>query len=642
MKEARPVSEITGPVGSTRFGKVEPLALSDVRLGEGLLGAWSRRNRDATIGHGIAKLESEGSLDNFRRLVGQSDAPFRGPIFMDSDTYKTLEAVAWELGHGEDEALRAFYDHTVALLERTQAPDGYLNSAYQRADRDKEPWTEFTHGHELYCVGHLIQAAIAGKRALNDDRLLRVAQRAADLVTERFGSPSSAIYPGHPEIEYALIELHRLTGEPAYLSTAQAFLNRRGHGLFADGPFGPAYYQDDQPVRDSTIMRGHAVRALYLNAGVTDLYLQTGEPELLAAVQAQWRDLVARRSYLTGGTGSRHRDEAFGDAYELPSERSYSESCAGIAAMHWAWRMHLATARASHLDFFETVLYNVFAASTSADGRAFFYSNPLQRRPDHGITQEEASGNRLPWFYCACCPPNIMRTFATIEGYLATKTDRELQLLQYTRAHLATALGGDPVELDIDTDYPARGTVRVSVERGAPAGADLALRIPGWCHRFTVTIDGTPAEATARDGMLRLPGALRTGATIELTLAVTPEFVAAHPRVDGARGAVALRRGPVVYCAQQSDNQTDVDSLALFTGEVSEDFDNATALGPSLVAPALADPRDPDDIPLYSPLSATRTVPREPRRATLRPYATWGDTDSDGAMRVWLPSATTE
>lgn len=643
------------PTTASREGVVAPVG-GDVVLGDGVLGRWQQRNRRTTIPHGIERLTTEGALDNLRRLIGETDAPFRGPVFADSDVHKVLEAVAWELGHGEDARLRAFYEDTVALLASAQDDDGYLDSAFQRGDRVQERWSDFAHGHELYCAGHLIQAAVASARSLGDDRLLAVAARVADLIVDRFGGPDSQAYPGHPEVEYALVELYRLTGRRAYLETAKAFIDRRGSGWLGRGGFGTAYFQDEAPLRDTTVMRGHAVRALYLNSGATDVYLETGDDTLLPALKTQWDDMVARRSYLTGGTGSRHRDEAFGDAFELPSDRAYAETCAGIGAMHWAWRMYQATGDAHYGDFFETALYNVVADGISDDGASFFYSNPLQLRPDHLSVQEEAAARRLDWYFCACCPPNLMRTFASIEGYLAGTRGDELQLFQYTRASIEAQLDGGRVVLDVDTEYPADGRIRIVVEEGFDGGT-LALRIPAWCTSHEVTVDGRTGDAVARDGWLRLDGALATGTVVVLDLGMPAQSLVADPRVDAVRGSVAVRRGPIVYCLEQTDNTDDVDRVELDPSRPIAVGEGTTPLGPLLEAAGVVREAATS---LYSPwtVGARSGGPDDGRPGTpaegrgeasaqgtggtvtlrLRPYATWGN-GRPGAMRVWVPSA---
>lgn len=623
------------------FGLIAPV--DRVTITGGFLADLERKNRETTLPHIVEKLYSAGNIDNVRRLTGESDAAFTGQLFADSDIYKTLEAIAWVLGSEPDQELAEFYDQTVELLSRAQQEDGYLNSAYQLAEGDRTPWSNFTHGHELYCLGHLIEAGVAGYRALNDDRLLQIAVRFVDLVSTLYGNDSE-VYGGHPEVELALISLFNVTQNPDHLDLAERFIRRRGSGFIGNGVYGAQYYQDDTPVEATRIMRGHAVRALYLNSGVADLYRERPDESLIEALNSQWHDLVSRRMYITGGTGARHRDEAFGDAYELPSERAYAETCAGIALMGWAWRMYLATSSASYLDVYETAWFNVVLAGISEDGMHFSYSNPLQRRADHGASQEESSGRRLEWFSCACCPPNLARTIATMRQRIATSCGKELQIVNFADARVDLPSRDGMASAKITTDYPVSGRVRISVE-GAPDATDLALRIPAWALRQgaspTLTVNGEPRaidEAEISDGFLRIFDVLHHGAEIEIELPMNVQIQYPHPRIDAVRGTVAVTRGPLVYCVEQDDNQSDIDEVLLLADQEAQiRQDLQTAFGPLIEVGGL-ETRSTSSDPLYS-TEPTDDLSSDVKPVTLRlrPYATWGNQLQISSMRVWLP-----
>ena len=340
-------------------------------------------------------------------------------------------------------------------------------------------------GHELYCAGHLIQAGIAFARATGDVTLLTIARRFADLIDEVFTGGAEPGTDGHPEIEVALVELYRQTGEQRYLELAGTLVDRRGHGQFAGGRFALPYYQDAEPVREARTIVGHAVRALYLAAGVTDLYAENGDEVLLQVMLAQWDDLVSGKTYLTGGVGSRHSGESIGESHELPPDLAYCETCAAIASIMWSWRLLLVTGEARFADLIERTLYNGFLSGTSLDGRSFFYVNPLQSPGGHA---------RETWNPVACCPPNIMRLLASLGHYLASTSDAGIQLHQYTPSTIrAAAPGGEPVELRVETSYPWAGTVTVEVVEAPGTEWTLALRVPGWAHGSTV--DGEPVAA---------------------------------------------------------------------------------------------------------------------------------------------------
>ncbi|MFB7249259.1 glycoside hydrolase family 127 protein [Microbacterium sp. NPDC056234] len=611
-------------VGVTRHGARKPLTSVPVVTG-GLLQVWHERNRDTTLPHGIAMLEEYGNLENLRRLTGESDAGFRGLLFIDSDIYKTLEAAAWELGREDDQGLRAFFDTTVDLIERAQQEDGYLDSAYLHRD-GHQPWTDFAQGHELYCLGHLIQAAIGAHRAIGDDRLLAVAESFVDHVVNRMGADDAVEYCGHPLIETALVELHRTTGAAAPLQLAEAFVRRRGAGFLGGVLFGAVYYQDEKPALEATTMRGHAVRALYLNQGITDLYLETRQPEMLDAMLTQWDDLVRRRMYVTGGTGARHEDESFGEAFELPPDRAYAETCAGVALFGWAWRMYLATGRADILDVAETALYNLVAAGISTAGDMFTYVNPLQVR-DERPYGGKAPDARRRWFSCACCPPNLMRTFAALEQHIAAEREDGLDIALYASATV-TALGAT---VEIDTAYPADGLVRIRVSGDAADGRRrLALRVPGWAAGATVTLhrNGTLADSAVEDGWILLEDALVDGTSLELQLPVTLSVVHPDPRIDAVRGTVALRRGPVVYCAVGDVDDVTIDAAT----HAQESTDARGPLGPRLELTAQRRTL-PAGATLYAADSALEL---EDALLHLRPFAEF---DGGEAMRVWLPTA---
>lgn len=627
MPESRTAA---APVGPTAHGVRHPLPSTPLTE-DGLVHAWHERNRRVTLPHGIRMLDEYGNLDNLRRLTGESDAEFRGMLFADSDIYKTLEATAWELGRDEDADLRAFFDRTVALVERAQQDNGYLDSAYLARD-DRGPWTDFAQGHELYCLGHLIQAAVGAHRAIGDDRLLHVTERFVGHVVARMGADVAVEYCGHPLIEAALVELYRTTGSDAALDLAASFIRRRGSGFLGGVTFGATYYQDEQPALQATRMRGHAVRALYLNQGITDLYLETGDGATLDAMRTQWDDLVSRRMYLTGGTGARHEDEAFGDAFELPPDRAYAETCAGVALFGWAWRMYLATGDASCMDVAETALYNVIAAGISTHGDSFTYVNPLQVRDErpHG---GEAPAQRRRWFSCACCPPNLMRTFATLEHHLAAERPDGLDIVLYAPA----TVHAHGASVTIATAYPAEGSIRISVQGDANDGCRrLALRVPDWVAGRPIALrrNGDAVTPAVRDGWIVVDDALIDGTVLELELPVEVDVIHPHPLIDAVRGTVAVRRGPVVYCAVG-----DVDGLVVDAGSLDARSAAGAGVAGSLLGPRLtiaAHRRPTDARPLYARnLDGTAS---ELTTVELRPFAEF---DGDASMRVWLPTSTT-
>lgn len=612
--------------GPGAVAALRPLGLEQVRLhDDGLLGQWRRRNAEHTLPHCVERLEDSGNLGNLRAAAGESDTEFAGMWFADSDVYKTLEAALWELAApGADPGLRDFVDDTAALLARAQQADGYLNSYYTVAEPGGR-WLQPVRSHELYCAGHLIQAAVAAGRTGTAPELVELTRRFADLLVERFSQVEEVC--GHPEIETALAELYRLTGHRPYLDLARRFIDRRGHGLLGGGRFGARYHQDHVPPRAAEEVAGHAVRQLYLLAGMVDVAVETGDRALLEAARRLWDDAVRTRTYVTGAHGSRHRDEAYGDPYELPPDRAYAETCASIAAFHVGWRLLLATGAAGYADEMERVLLNAIAAAVSEDGRHFFYSNPLHLRTGHTNSGEESAGHRLPWYSCACCPPNIARLMACLPAYLATGDANGLQLHLYA----AATIEAGPARVQVRTDYPWQGRVELTVT--APQAWTLALRVPSWCASYRLLIDGEPAPASVDAGYLRLTGPWGEGTRVVLELGMPVRQVRAHPRVDAVRGCVALARGPLVYCLEQHDLPEDVVLEDVLLDAAAPLLAAGTGKGPVVVT---ASGRAPDltHHPLYS---TDRHRPgATPLQLTAVPYFQWGNR-GHGPMRVWLP-----
>jgi uncharacterized protein len=629
------------PVVPSR-GRLRPLAIGEVEITGGFWAQRQQVNATATLDHIEHWLEREGWIANFDlAAAGRLPDGRRGREFSDSEVYKYLEAVAWEIGRSGDPALETRFRAVIARVAAAQEPDGYLNTKFGRPGQG-ERWSDLEWGHELYCIGHLLQAAVARARTRPgaDDGLVEVAQRAADLVCKVFGSGGIESVCGHAEIEPALVEFARVTGDERYLAQAALFVERRGHGTLRDIEFGRSYYQDDLPVREATVLRGHAVRAGYLSAGAVDVAVEQGDEELLAALATQWDNTVARRTYLTGGVGSHHQDEAFGDDWVLPPDRAYSETCASVASIMFSWRLLLAHGAPRYADLIERNLFNVVATSPSHEGTAFFYANTLhQRRPgtpvtDGAVSPRASSSLRAPWFEVSCCPPNVARTLAGLAAYVATTDDEGLQLHQYAPSAIRTVLpDGTSVAIDVETGYPRDGVVRVHVREDAAAPWTLSLRVPAWADGARLVVDGAAEPVTP--GTVRVRAAFRAGDVVELHLPVAPRFTAADPRIDAVRGCLAVERGPEVLCLES------VDLVAASGGRVDDIADVR-------LDPAVA-PRDADGavvVRLRRSEAHSRPWPYggaepvvedgEAFDVPLVPYHDWAER-GPSTMRVWLP-----
>ncbi|WP_159621020.1 glycoside hydrolase family 127 protein [Ruania rhizosphaerae] len=558
------------------------LGLGELTLDGGFWGHLQDTNASATFQHCLDWMERLGWLGNFDRVAAGATGPDRsGWQFSDSEVYKLVEALAWEQGRTGDPAVEKMLTAVVDRIAAAQDADGYLNTCFGHPGRPGR-YTDLSSGHELYCTGHLLQAAVARVRTVGvDDRLVDVARRAADHVCREFGEGGTpgirgrAGICGHPEIEVGLAELGRALGEPQYTEQARLFVERRGRGTLAPiALLSPAYFQDDVPVREADVWRGHAVRALYLAAGAVDVAVDTHDDDLRSAVERQWARSVERRTYLTGGMGSRHQDEGFGDDWELPPDRAYCETCAGVASVMVSWRLLLATGDVRYADLIERTLFNVVATSLRTDGRAFFYANPLQQREPGADVQPDAvnpraeGGVRAPWFDVSCCPTNVARTLASWQAYAAfveapgedpRDAPAVVTLAQYTAGDVRVELGdGSVLALRIDTAYPDDGAIRVTVVEAPALPVRLRLRVPHWAEGATLAgVDGV--SEPVGPGWVEVPGILADGATAALDLPVAPRFTWPDPRVDAARGTVAVERGPLVLALESVDLPADVD-----------------------------------------------------------------------------------
>ncbi|AEE44939.1 glycoside hydrolase family 127 protein [Cellulomonas fimi] len=614
-------------------GAVRPLGLDEVALTGGFWADRQRVNGEASIPHCDRWETRVGWIDNFRHALDGSITQRRtGREFSDSDVYKMIEAMAWEVGRTGDPALEARIQELTALIGAVQEPDGYLSTKFGRPGQEPR-YSDLAWGHELYCFGHLIQAAVARLRTGHDDELVAIARRAADHVCAEFGPDGRDAVCGHPEIEVALVELARATGERRYLDQAALFVERRGRGTLPDIELGREYYQDDVPVRDATVLRGHAVRALYLTAAAVDVAVETHDEALLDAVRRQYERTLARRTYLTGGMGAHHQDEAFGDDHELPPDRAYCETCAGVASVMVAWRLLLATGEARWADVVERTLYNVVATSPAQDGQAFFYTNPLHKRvpgsaadPDQ-VSARALSRLRAPWFEVSCCPTNVARTLASLGAYLATTTDDGVQLHQYAPARIATTLGdGRPIGLEVATGYPHDGDVVVRVTQAPEGEVGLSLRVPSWAVG-AATLDGAPVEG----GVAVVRRVFAVGDEVRLSLPVEPRVTTPDDRIDAVRGCVAVERGPLVLCAESTDlpGGLHVDAIRLdASAPLVSDGDGARGRARAVEH---ADAGWP-----YGPQAHERAADGFDLR--LVPYHSWANR-GPSTMRVWIPTA---
>lgn len=609
------------------------------RLDEGLLGAVQARNGAVAVREGAKQLERAGNLHNLALAAGEATGGYRGPLYLDSDVYKWLEAAAWEQARMPDPALYDLQEEISHLVARAQDRDGYLNSYVQSGNAGR--YEDLSFGHELFCGGHLIQGAVAQHRATGSRTLFDVAVRYADHLVATFGPGLLESTDGHPEVEMALVELHRETGRREYLDLARFFVEVRGRGQLETPQFGPDYYQDDRPYAQAPYMRGHAVRAVFLAAGATDVALESGDDTMLRGAIAQWEDMVESKTYLTGGIGSRWEGESFGNPFELGSEVAYAETCAAHGSILWSWRLLLATGDARYAELIERTLYNGFLSGFGADGRSFFYVNTLQARPGPAnSSRRSALRGRQPWFHTACCPPNVMRMVASLGHYVATRDDGGVQLHLYAAGELSAMTAHGALDLVVRTDSPHGGTVRIEVLTAPAEPVSISLRIPHWTPAATISTRGVVEQAEP-SSYHTLTRAWRPHEVIVLELDDAPRITRADSRIDAIGSAAALERGPLVYCFEQQDQAIGLDDVLLRPGASPTDRWQPDLLGGvhTLHVEGLGVTR-PDRsgrLPYGSEadLAPTAVTPTE---LVGVPYYAWANRGT-GAMRVFLPLA---
>ena len=548
--------------------RLVPLPLRDVEIDGPFWSPRVQTNREVTIPAVYEEYKRTGRIGAFR-LRWKPGRPRQPHVFWDSDVAKWLEGLCSTLVTHPDAARRRLADRTARLIASAQQPDGYLNTHYTVVEPDAR-WGNLRDRHELYCAGHLMEAAVAHRQATGSMVLLDALCRYADLIDRAFGRGRGKQrgYPGHEEIELALVRLWRATGQRRYLNLAKYFIDERGREphyfrLEAErrgepsGPFMPGHFinrQAHRPVREQTEAVGHAVRAMYLYSGMADVAAETGDAALCAACRRLWRSATERKMYVTGGVGARHQGEAFGDDWELPNAGAYAETCAAIGLVFFAHRMLQADGDGRYADVMERALYNGALSGVSLDGRRFFYVNPLA---------SDGSHHRREAFACSCCPPNVVRLLASLGAYVYSRDDRALWVHLYLGGTATATLAGQPVTLTVATRYPWDGDVRATVATEKPVTFSLMLRVPGWCRRHTLRVNGRPVAARVSKGYARIRRRWSDGDRVDLSLAMPVERVAAHPLVEADAGKVALQRGPVVYCLEGCDHPVDVRRIAL-------------------------------------------------------------------------------
>lgn len=593
-----------------------PVPFTAVRLTGGFWAQKQEVNRAVTVPFAVAQCEESGRLRNFdlaaevmrRRAASEPGFQIKPPTifpFDDTDAYKAIEGAAYVLSMQRDAALEAVLDGWITRIGAAQEPDGYLFTfRTMHPDSPGQDWigqnrwdNDPKGSHELYNAGHLYEAGVAYYEATGKRALLDICLKNAELLWRTFGEGRRRLAPGHEIVEMGLVRLYRATGDARWLALAKEFLDARGPG-------GDPYSQQHLLVVDQTEAIGHAVRANYLYCGMADVAALTGDQRYQAAIGRIWENVVGRKLYLTGGVGALHKTEAYGADYELPHD-GYNETCAALALMMWNHRMFLQTGDAKYMDVFERTAYNGFISGVSGSGDRFFYPNPLVY--DGATKNNHGHAGRAPWFGCACCPPNLMRTLASLTGYFYAVKDDALYVNLYAASEADLQVASTAVRILQATDYPWRGGVKLTITPAKPATFALKLRLPGWAQGRPVPSDlyayrdeVQPAWSLTRngalvaakpdaDGYLTLRAEWQPGDVVTLDLPLPVRTVVGHEKIAATRGEVAFERGPVVYCFEQADQALPASVRAgsvlavrnrpeLLGGVVTLEVDGATAI----------------------------------------------------------------
>ncbi len=623
----RPASPVVN-FDRSPFAKLKALDIASVTLTDNFWEPRIRLNREVTIPGQLRQCQETGRIENFERAAGRSSGPFQGIFFNDSDVYKWAEAAAFSLSTHPDSELDAKLDAVIEVIAAAQQSDGYLNT-YFMFKRAGERYSNLKDMHELYCAGHLIQAAVAHSRATGKRNLLNVACRLADHLYDVFGPGKRSGACGHEEAEMALVELYRTVGDNRYLELAKLMVDARGQTPPILG--GAKYHQDHLPFVEQTEFIGHAVRHLYYVCGAADVLAEQGAPEYRKALETLWDDLTRRKMYVTGGAGSRYEGEAFGAAYELPAERAYTETCAAIASVMWNWRMLNLTGEARFADLLEWTLYNAVLPGLSLDGSHYFYQNPLADRGSH---------RRQAWFGCACCPPNVARMLASLPGYFYSTADSTIYAHLYATHEATVPVEDGSVEIRQNTQYPWDGTVEIQAKLVGVNCAALRLRVPGWAEGAGLTLNGKARPINASPAGSYVEVALTGDDVIVLELPMPVERIAAHAHVTSCLGRIALTRGPLVYCieaADHTDQDVDVLDIALPDDAEFEEKFVSELLGGAVMLSAEALAISPASKALYSRYAPSEPLEAVPVTLSAIPYFLWANREA-GPMQVWIPT----
>ena len=626
-----------------------------------LEGFWGNRNQllaDVVIPYQWDTLNNrtEGvplshAVENFRIAAKELDGEPEGTIFQDSDVAKWIEAAAYSLMYHPNSELENSIDELVRLIGKSQQPNGYVNTFFA-AKGIEQRWSDLEMGHEMYCAGHLIEASVAYYQATGKRKFMDIMIHYANLIAEEFGPEEGKLhsYDGHPEIELALYRLAEATEDTRYMDLADYFMNIRGSIKRNQGEitakeemtprsrwFESDYFLADKPIREMTEVTGHAVRAMYLYAGIADQYRRTGEQRLWKVLTSLWDNLEQKRLYITGGIGSQSHGERFTVDYDLPPDRGYTETCASIGLVLWAWRMSLIDPESRYADMVEKEIYNGALSGISLDGKTYFYVNPLEINPRivaFRQDMEHVLTHRAGWFDCACCPTNIARLIGSIGKYIYSSTDNSVFVHQYISSEVELCIKDETITLQQETHYPWNEEIKISLRMKHRKRFGLMLRKPVWCDAWTLEINGIAYDSWCLEkGYIHIDRIWSDGDIVRLKLEMAVKLFQADSRVQDYCGKVALMRGPLVYCMEEIDNGPQLQEL-IIDSQGNFELKEETLQSMSSVNILLDGYRETirtDN--LYQPMERNE---KTKVRMKAIPYFQWGNRVKDQEMRIWF------
>lgn len=639
--------------------KLKPLPLKDISINDLFWNKYIKLVPDVIIPYQwdilndrVEGAEPSHCISNFKIAAKEEKGEFKGAVFQDTDLAKWLEAVAYSLEWNPDKELEKTADEVIDLIGKAQDDTGYLNT-YFTIKKPHLRWTNLKEGHELYTAGHMIEAAVAYYKATGKDKFLNIMIRNADLICDVFGEDkNNKGYPGHQEIELALVKLYEVTGNKKYLDQAKAFIDRRGHKpnyfeeeekrpeyeeIFPEFKnYLPLYSQSHLPVREQKTAEGHAVRAVYMYCAMADLAYYYKDDELLECCKRLWDNITQKRMFITGAIGSSGILERFTTDYDLPNSSNYGETCASIGLALFGRRLMQITGDGKYMDVVEKALYNTVLSGIAMDGKSFFYVNPLEVWPDNCLprtSMEHVKPVRQKWFGVACCPPNIARTLASLGEYIYARSEDTLWVNLFVEGEAKVKIKDRYIRLNTRTRFPFDGNVKISLEGHDGVEFNLAVRIPGYVDRYNITADGANIGREGYDKgyqYIRINGQKE----IEINFDLTPKFIHANPLVRADSGRVAIMKGPLVYCFEEIDNGSNLSACFVDTRQPITETYCEDMLGGTTVLKVMG--RKISQAGWSSDeLYKDKEVTWEQKELTAIPYCYWGNR-KPGEMLVWI------